>query len=82
MPERDYTIKQVAAEFQVDEQTVYRMVERGVLEAYRVGTGKRKPAIRITAESLQAYKAKHKVLPQKNGRRETSGENNEAKKVA
>jgi len=60
MGERDYTVKQVAHEFQVDEATIYRLVATGQLEAYYVGTGTKRRAVRVTAQSVSNYKKQNR----------------------
>lgn len=60
----DYTIKRAASEFGVTYKTVYRLIELGELEAYRVGTGTQRRPIRITAASVAAFKLRNRVQPQ------------------
>jgi excisionase family DNA binding protein len=64
MIEPDLTVKQVAQLFGVTNTIIYRLIKSGQLEAYRVGTGKQRPAIRITAQSVNEYRQKNRIRPQ------------------
>jgi excisionase family DNA binding protein len=55
-PRRPYTVKQVAAALGVSGSTVYRDIEAGRLEAYRIGVGK--GTLRIPHDALQRYMAR------------------------
>lgn len=55
-PHRPYTVKQVAAVLGVSGSTVYRDIEAGRLEAYRIGAGK--GTLRIPHDGLQRYLAR------------------------
>jgi excisionase family DNA binding protein len=55
-PRRPYTVKQVAAALGVSGSTVYRDIEAGRLEAYRIGVGK--GTLRIPHDGLQRYMAR------------------------
>lgn len=66
MIEPDLTVKQVALIFGVTTTVVYRLIKQGKIEAYRVGTGAKSPDIRITAQSVNEYKSRNRVQPQKN----------------
>lgn len=74
MIEPDYTVKQVAHLFGVTTTVVYRMINQGLLDAYRVGTGKQKPAIRITAQSVNEYRRRNRVRSQEDTSVEDSGD--------
>ena len=50
---RPYTVKQVAAALGVSGSTVYRDIEAGRLEAYRIGVGK--GTLRVPHDALQRY---------------------------
>lgn len=51
-----YTVKQVAEILKVSENSVYNMIQSGILEAFTVGTiGSKKPVYRITDEALEKY---------------------------
>lgn len=52
---RFFRVAEVAARFDVDETTVYRMVKAGRLGAVRIGRGR--GTVRIPVESLTAYEA-------------------------
>lgn len=53
---RPYTVKQVAAALGVSGSTVYRDIEAGRLEAFRIGAGK--GTLRIPHDALQRYIAR------------------------
>ena len=53
---RPYTVKQVAAALGVSGSTVYRDIEAGRLEAFRIGAGK--GTLRIPHDALQRYMAR------------------------
>ena len=55
-PHGPYTVKQVAAALGVSGSTVYRDIEAGRLEAYRIGVGK--GTLRIPHAALQRYMAR------------------------
>ena len=55
-PHEPYTVKQVAAALGVSGSTVYRDIEAGRLEAYRIGVGK--GTLRIPHAALQRYMAR------------------------
>lgn len=52
---RFFRVAEVAARFEVDKTTVYRLVKAGRLEAIRVGKGR--GVVRVPAESLARYEA-------------------------
>ena len=52
-PRKPYTVKQVAAALGVSGSTVYRDIESGRLEAYRIGAGK--GTLRIPHDAFQCY---------------------------
>lgn len=58
-PHRPYTVKQVAAALGVSGSTVYRDIEAGRLEAYRIGVGK--GTLRVPHDALQRYMARIKA---------------------
>lgn len=74
MLEADYTINQIAEKFGVTYKTVHRMIEQGELEAYRVGLGKQRRAIRITAQSVSTYIQRHKIVSVEEETEEDTGE--------
>ena len=53
---KPYTVKQVAAALGVSGSTVYRDIESGRLEAYRIGVGK--GTLRIPNDAFQRYLAR------------------------
>lgn len=53
---KPYTVKQVAAALGVSSSTVYRDIESGRLEAYRIGVGK--GTLRIPPDAFQRYLAR------------------------
>ena len=55
-PRRPYTVKQVSAALGVSGSTVYRDIESGRLEAYRIGVGK--GTLRIPHDAFQRYLAR------------------------
>ena len=55
-PRKPYTVKQVAAALGVSGSTVYRDIESGRLEAYRIGVGK--GTLRIPHDAFQRYLAR------------------------
>jgi excisionase family DNA binding protein len=55
-PHKPYTVKQLAAALGVSGSTVYRDIESGRLEAYRIGVGK--GTLRIPQDAFQRYLAR------------------------
>lgn len=55
-PRAFYTIPQLAAELQVHENTIYRLVRAGKVEHYKVGA-----QIRISAAELERLKVERKA---------------------
>ncbi len=51
-------VDEVAEYLQVSCRTVYRLIDEGFLEAFRVSTGN--SALRVTAEALTAYEDRQK----------------------
>ena len=51
-----YTVKEVAEKLKASENSVYNMIQSGILEAFTVGDiGSKKPVYRITNEALEKY---------------------------
>lgn len=53
MPNQLYTVKEVASMLHVSISSVYALVERGLLAAYRIGVGR--GAIRISNDDLDSF---------------------------
>ena len=58
---KDLTIRETAEEFGSGKTLVYDLINAGELESYRVGSRLR----RVTRESLDAYKQRHRIVPAK-----------------
>jgi excisionase family DNA binding protein len=60
-----YTVPEVAALLRVHKSTVYRDVESGRIDAYRVGKGR--GTVRITADALREYRRRAVTRPAEDG---------------
>jgi excisionase family DNA binding protein len=56
---KDLTIPEAADELRAGKTLVYDLINAGELESYRVGARLR----RITRDSLDAYKLRHRIEP-------------------
>ena len=56
---RDLTIAEAAAELRIGRTLLYDLVNAGEIDSYRVGPKLR----RITRDSLDAYKQRHRIEP-------------------
>lgn len=51
-----YTVKKVANILDASENSIYNMIQSGVIEAFTVGEkGSKKPSYRISREALEKY---------------------------
>ena len=63
MPDdRVYTVPEVAALLRVNRSTIYRDVESGRIDAYRVGKGR--GTVRISAAALAGYRRRAITRPE------------------
>jgi excisionase family DNA binding protein len=60
--DRVYTVPEVAALLRVNKSTVYRDVESGRIEAYRVGKGR--GTVRISEGALREYQRRAVTRPE------------------
>lgn len=58
---RMYRVKAVAERYDVSVSTIYRAIESGQLDAYRIGTGK--GAIRIPESALSVFEEACELKP-------------------
>lgn len=49
----NYSIKSLSERWDCDHKTVRRMIESGLLETFRIGTGEHRQAVRIKGESVE-----------------------------
>ena len=55
-----YTVKEVAEKLKASENSVYNMIESGVLEAFKIGTKEsKKPVYRISRDALERFMGKN-----------------------
>src|SRR5438552_1212400 len=50
-----FTVAEAAERLKVDPRTVYRLCESGDIACIKVGAGKKRPTLRITAVALDTY---------------------------
>jgi excisionase family DNA binding protein len=50
-----FTVAEVADQLGCGDSTVYRMIDAGTLRAIRIGSGTKRPGLRITEDALRAY---------------------------
>jgi excisionase family DNA binding protein len=60
--DRVYTVPEVAALLRVNKSTIYRDVESGRIDAYRVGKGR--GTVRISATALAEYRRRAVTRPE------------------
>lgn len=62
-PEPLLTVAEVAERLNLSTTAVYDLCNAGLLPCYRLGTGKKKPPIRIRPEALEEYLRSCQVKP-------------------
>lgn len=60
-PEEAVTVAVAAVRLGIDESTVRALVRKGDLDGFKVGKGRRPGGVRIEAESIRAYKRRHRI---------------------
>jgi excisionase family DNA binding protein len=63
MENRDLTLSQAAQSIGVSVVTLRKLIHAGKLDAYSLDPDAQRPAYRVTASALQAFRDKGRVVP-------------------